>query len=465
MEKKKILIGWAKGNITPEKPVLLHGQFHTRISKCVNDPITITALAIESENKEQVIFASADLVHIYKEVCDEIREEIKKKNSEINVEKITFGATHTHTGPTIMEGIYPEPEEGIMTPSEYREFFVKKAVDCIINAWKNRKEGLVSWALTHAVVGHNRRAFYFDGKAKMYGNTDDKSFSHIEGYEDHTVNLLFTWDKDKNLTGMIINIACPSQVTEGEYFVSADFWHETREEIYKRYSKNVFILPQCSAAGDQSPHLLLDKRAEARMRELKGLSEREEIAKRIADAIDSILPYAKKDIREEIELKHIVKTINLPVRRNTEEELKKAKEELERLKNQKPQTEPEKSYIFSQIRRNKQVIERYEKQKENPYLPMELHVIRLGDTAFATNRFELFLDYGIRIKARSKAIQTFIVQLSNGGGTYLPTERAVKSGGYGAEVVDNLVGPEGGQVLVEKTLEEINKLFEKEEEL
>jgi len=95
---------------------------------------------------------------------------------------------------------------------------------------------------------------------------------------------------------------------------------------------------------------------------------------------------------------------------------------------------------------------------------MELHVIRLGDIAVATNRFELFLDFGLRIKARSNAMQTFLVQLAGGNlptGTYLPTERAVAAKSYGAEVSSSLVGPEGGQELVEKTVEEINRMWEK----
>ena len=89
---------------------------------------------------------------------------------------------------------------------------------------------------------------------------------------------------------------------------------------------------------------------------------------------------------------------------------------------------------------------------------MELHVVRIGDVVFATNSFELFLDYGIRIKARSPAVQTFLVQLA-GGGTYLPTARAVAGKGYGGGVYDNLVGPEGGQSLVEETVKLINELW------
>ena len=44
-------------------------------------------------------------------------------------------------------------------------------------------------------------------------------------------------------------------------------------------------------------------------------------------------------------------------------------------------------------------------------LTSECHVIRLGNIAFASNQFELFMDYEQRIQARSPAEQTFIIQL------------------------------------------------------
>ena len=91
-----------------------------------------------------------------------------------------------------------------------------------------------------------------------------------------------------------------------------------------------------------------------------------------------------------------------------------------------------------------------------------LHVIRLGDVAFATNRFELYLDYGVRMKARSRALQTFVVQLTAGGaytGTYLPTARSEAGRSYGAGPYCNEIGSEGGQVLVEETLATIGELF------
>jgi hypothetical protein len=55
-------------------------------------------------------------------------------------------------------------------------------------------------------------------------------------------------------------------------------------------------------------------------------------------------------------------------------------------------------------------------------------------------------------------LQTFVIQLA-GPGSYLPTEKAVKGGGYSAIVQSTVVGPEGGQILVDRTVTLINEMF------
>ena len=96
-------------------------------------------------------------------------------------------------------------------------------------------------------------------------------------------------------------------------------------------------------------------------------------------------------------------------------------------------------------------------------LPMELHVLRIGDVAFATNRFELYMDYMHRIQARSPFAQTFVVQLTGvpgaDGGTYLATERGVADKGYSACLFCNLVSPEGGQQLVNETVTVLKDIY------
>lgn len=454
--ESKILVGWASKSITPDRPVALAGQFHVRISKHVQDPITATALAIESGD-EQSIMVSCDLVAIRTGIQEKLRKLVKPRLKEFGVKNLFLNATHTHTAPEILEGHFSEQDKAVMTPTEYVDFLLNCLSDVIVEAWEARKPGAVSWALGHAVVGHNRRAVYLDGSAQMYGSTDREDFDSIEGYEDHELNMLFFWNQEQKLSGIVINIACPSQVTENAYYVSADFWHEARTELRKRYSEDLFVFPQCAAAGDQSPHFLLSKRAEEHMRKEKGVSEREEIAIKIANAVDYVFPSASSSIKTGVPFKHIVQDVDLPIRKITEAELERAKQEYNRLMDKQPIDEQ--STDFSHLRRNKSVIDRYEKQEENPFFKIELHVIRLGDIAIASNPFELFLDYGMRIRARSKALQTFTVQLACSSSGYLPTAKAVAGGGYGAESVSNRVGPEGGQMLVNRTVELINEII------
>jgi hypothetical protein len=109
---------------------------------------------------------------------------------------------------------------------------------------------------------------------------------------------------------------------------------------------------------------------------------------------------------------------------------------------------------------NQGIVERYGRQQDNPYYSMETHTLRLGDVAVCTNPFELYTEFGVRIRARSKAIQTFVVQLACSSGAYLPTVEALQGGSYSTAVYSNLVGPEGGDSLVDQTVEAINAMWE-----
>ena len=115
-------------------------------------------------------------------------------------------------------------------------------------------------------------------------------------------------------------------------------------------------------------------------------------------------------------------------------------------------------HTFVLMQNNKAVVTRYHDQDAHPSYEMELHAIRLGNVVFVTNPFELFLDFGNQIKARSVAEQTFIVQLCGAGG-YIPTARAEQLGGYGALIINGHVGSDGGKLLVDITVKTITELW------
>jgi hypothetical protein len=234
----------------------------------------------------------------------------------------------------------------------------------------------------------------------------------------------------------------------------------------------LFILPQCSAAGDQSPRTMVNRKADARMLALKGygddynVARRQDIADKIAAAVDDALPLAAKDVRGELVFGHRTDRIALTRRMASTDDLENARrevavwtEKLESLKGTDPASK-EYSQAFRRLHFNQRVIDLYEAQQRGDELtfPIELHTLRIGDVAMCTNRFEYFLDFGLRIKERTPALQTFVVQLA-GQGTYLPTERAMNGGSYGAYIASTPVGPEGGQEIVERQVAVMCEMF------
>lgn len=105
--------------------------------------------------------------------------------------------------------------DDVVTKEAYAELLIEEISKAAVEAWNKRVPGGLSWGRGYAVVGFNRRIAYVDGSMRMYGKTDATDFSHIEGHEDHAVELLFTYDPDHTLTGMIINVPCPAQCTGG----------------------------------------------------------------------------------------------------------------------------------------------------------------------------------------------------------------------------------------------------------
>ena len=462
----ELYVGAGTTDITPLGPTALCGQLHTRIAHKVRRPLSATALVIEARENEkivdQAIMVSIDTVAIRLNTQELLRERLESRLSGFDLCKLFINATHTHAAPTLVPGRFIIPKEGVMMPAEYRDFMLDRIADAVVEAWNSREPGGVSWGMGHAVVGYNRLIVYREGGAKMYGNTNRPDFSHPQGYEDHAVEVLFFWDKKQRPIAMAVNLACPAQTEESISEVSSDYWHDVRSTLREEYGENLNVLGWCSAAGDQSPHPLFRKKAEERMRRQRGLTEIEEIARRICAAVTDAHEVAKADIQFDVPFAHHVEDLQLPLRLVTDQEIAHARKQLSTLRAQfgeLPAESRRAGIVHRQIGRYQTVVERHEQQQTKPTLDMELHVLRVGPCAIATNSFELFLDYGLQIKARSKALHTFLIQLACTADIYVPSERAVSGGAYGTDITVSKVGPPAGRKIVERTVEVINTML------
>ena len=492
----KIVVGWAEESITPEKKIALAGQFAERISEYVETPITVTALAIESGG-EQMILCSCDLVSIGENLMRDVREKIARENAEIDVDGIIISAIHTHSSHTysrgqltgfkevkqILDAFLPEEKqyqakvsakgEDFMDGDEALVFLTERIAKAILKAWNNRKPARYAAGFGRAAIGMCRRVCYSDGSAKMWGDTNSASFTELEGGNDSGIEMLFFYDENEKLTGVVANIACPAQVLEHRMFISSDYWGKVKILLREKYGEDLFVLGLCSAAGDQCPRDMIrwvnpeepiddpniernnyiERNADPSMFDIKGSVL---VGKRIVNEIEMALESVEKTYDEAI-LKHEKLTVDLPLRRVTPEDYAQAVEALQKYADKVVDhvnfEDNAKMHIHTGT------ILRYQLQHTKDIVPVEVHIARLGNIAIATNPFELFLDYGNQIRARSRARQTILIQLACGSEGYLPTEKAEKGSHYSAYVSSGTVGHEGGEMLVRKTVQFIRELF------
>ena len=470
-------VGAASCDITPDMPSFLAGQFSPRVSQGVEYPLTANVLALESRDGDKpldsAIIISVDTAVVRAGILLPIRQAVQEQLPGFDLGKLIVAATHTHSAPPTRDGHFKQ-QEGVQVPSDYVKLAASRIGAAARQAWDGRRPARFSYGLGHAVVAYNRRAVYADGTAVMYGRTNDPKFRAIEGMEDHDVNSMFFWDTSDKLLAIVVNVSCPSQEVESNRLLSSDYWGPTREMLREKYGHDVTIVGLCGAAGDQSPHLRYRQAADDRMTSLRKLDRLQEIARRIVHGVDEAYEVVQNAKQDDVVVKHKHAVLSLPQRIVTETEYQACKAEAERLKA---------SPGDGRGNWNARVVARYEKLASDPKPTHStpVNVLRIGDTVICTNQFELYTDFGVQMKARSKAVQTLVVQLANGAaepepladapeedrndwlyassGTYLPSERAVKGGGYGAVIQSNVVGPEGGQILVEETVKMINAMW------
>lgn len=496
-------IGWAEESLVPDKKVSLSGQFYERISEGVDTPICATAMAVESDN-EQMIIVSVDMEGFPEALVALAREKFAKLIKDVDPSKLIIAATHTHAAmkvagrgaaksrsgqvvdvrAALLEEFLPKDklyvanvtaDETVMTPEEGTELVTDKIAIAAQKAWNGREKSYYTNEFGRAAVGMCRRVVYDDGSAAMWGDTNTANFVSLEGGNDSGIELIYTFDGNKKLTGIVANIACPAQILEQRNLISADFWGRTKAILREHFGKEIFLLALCGAAGDQCPRDLvrwvepitpikdpnvkrphiIEHKADPSMFDICGCNR---VGKRIASEIISVFEEIA-ELKSDALFEHKILNLDLPLRRVTISDYNEALREIEYYVEKNKEKESFDYEDSAKLHVHIGTVRRYREQQTKNVVKAEIHIIRLGDISISTSPFELFLDYGNIIKARSFSKQAFIVQLCCGGLGYLPTEKAEKGGHYSAYVSSGFVGHEGGDILVRRTLEEINEMF------
>jgi neutral ceramidase len=166
-----IHIGVAHTDITPEGPIRLTG-YAGRAKKEATGVIhrlAAKAMAFGSDDEEQSIFITVDLVGIPARVTAELAARLSKKTG-IDAAHVAICASHTHGGPEVGNLLnilqYREKSfsdsllshEQSLNISRYTENLINKLEVLAMDALKDRKPALLAWGQGQAAFAKNRRA-------------------------------------------------------------------------------------------------------------------------------------------------------------------------------------------------------------------------------------------------------------------------------------------------------------------
>ncbi len=352
-------------------------------------------------------------------------------NPEIDPMKIILASIHTHTAPTVprisrlneenlfdgfrsllekelpagrkyVESANVSNNPDIATGDEMFELVVGQTVAAILEAWGNRKAGAFSNSFGRAAVGMCRRAAYSDGSAQMWGDTNTAVFSELEGGNDSGIELLYMFDDNKKLTGIVANVACPAQCVQHRLFISPDYWGEVKVLLRQYFGEDIYLLALCSAAGDQCPVDLVRwvepesdlndpncrrnnpprRKADPSMFDLAGMRL---AGRRIAREIIQVYEDGLDDVQQDALLAHTVMDCQLPLRRGTLAEAAAARRAI---RDYIRDTAGDVDYNnVAELQIHLGLLQRMALQEKVDMLPTEVHIMRLGTVAFATNPF------------------------------------------------------------------------------
>lgn len=100
-----------------------------------------------------------------------------------------------------------------------------------------------------------------------------------------------------------------------------------------------------------------------------------------------------------------------------------------------------------------------EELPDNTISPRLNTVLLNNELALVGGSGEFFSAHAVRLKAESKAPETFFIGYCNGHQMYFPTREAIEEGGYGADSSVSWVPAGAGEEIIDKALENIETLL------
>ena len=435
--------------LTPPPGVELAGlgYYLERKWERVRDDLTATALVI-GDGRESVAILALDLMYNDAGFTKKIRDLVALK-TDLKPAAVCVNFSHSHNAPTAGLIIGAGEQDW-----NYLDWAAKEAAGAVVEAWGKREP-----------------ARLFAGQGELSGMTFNRTREN--GPVDTNLNVLRAETPDGRPLAVAVNFHshCTAHMEVDLKAVSRDWPGEVVDQIEATLpgATALYLQGTCGDVNFQ--------------REFNGTARRFEPAK----AITKVALEAAERARE-IEncgLSAISKTVELPTRRWTREEISRDREEgLYRLKSGDANgwlegvarvcvNQPERLPLRygGSVEKAVSAVSRFAVEWTNRILPeletrpefleAEVQAIRIGDVQLVANPSELFTTLGLEVRKQWTKSDLFMLSYSNGSIGYLPDAHDVEGRSYAAIQSPKFTGQfpftgKSGGVMVEEMLKTLS---------
>ena len=412
--------GFAREIITPARGVALAGYFRPRPNRGALDELSVKAAVFRSGRTIAGI-VHLDLIFITGDMIRRIRERLSRRGIRFS-NNISFSATHTHTGPYVME-IF-----GAALDRSYVRLVIAKTVAAVERAHANLAPVTLHCGSVHNnPYAFNRRFFMKGGQVATNPGSRNPDIVRPEGPVDDEIGALAVREGDRTV-GLIVNIINHGDTIGGD-LASAD-WHGRLERAMQKHLGHdcpILVLVGCSGNINH-----IDVSSSRRQ---SGYAAAERIGRGYAEIIAGMLgnlraiPPARLAVRR--------RQVKIRYRTISEEQVRRARALLKAV-----ETGPAgrggaltseglagKNLAVRRMFAEQLLLVRRRKAGRSDIY--ELKAVTFGkQLAISTLPGEPFTEIGMRIKKQSPFRTTFVAAVSNGTCGYVPLPECFERGGY-----------------------------------
>jgi hypothetical protein len=474
-------VGLASRDITPPLGYRLAGYYFERLATAVHDPLQAKAIVL-GQGDVRFALVVCDLCQTSPEVVAQARTLASEKTG-IPADHICISSTHTHTGPDYF-GVLAEHLHRIALaahngedparPIDYPNFLAGRIADAIVEANGSLTPATLAFATApQPHIAFNRRHVMKDGTVAWNPGKLNANIVRPAGPIDPSVSVLaVTRERTLMISGhptpwrtLDAILTCfplhPDTVGGTEF--SGDYPHYLETTLRQQLDRPNLLSIFAQGTSGNINHVDVSTPLPQ-----KGQEEAERIGRalgqRIIDTVGLTPPERRPafnpDDRPPLpqwgnatplqnpSLAVAVARIDLPLQQYPPDEVAKARALFEKIQ--------ERKLPFLVGVRAVKIMKIYDRHHGQP-IPGEVHAVRLSDdTALVMLPSELFVEFGLAIKARSPFAHTIVIELANDSFGYIPTKKAFEEGAY--EPTNAAIQPGGGERLVDTAVQLLTQL-------